>query len=344
MILKAVNEYQKTENGAYKVVGDKPIIGKMTGTMLGGIMGVSQWETPFTIASKLLRIYEEDNGDLPALRTGKYLEPIILNYLDKSDILPNTQAEVLFPHYEEGSHMDWKSHFDDEYFSGHIDAIAGRVTDADLGFGIVENKTTTHPEAWDWVNNIPPKYYWLQASLYAYFMGYRDIYFTVGILTPEEQDCPSKFIPSEENVRIMKVGLYPDFENVLDRCREWYIAYISQGLTPVPDMSNPHDVQVSQVLDAQKATAEEILPIFQEYVRLNNEYNEMGKKVDELKKQVTVYLDSHDLEGIGNSDLYYKYSTSTRKSVDTERMKSEGIYDKYLKESSYKVFKKAKYQ
>lgn len=342
-MMRAINQYIKQDNGTYKVTSENPILGKITGTMLGGIMGLSPWETPFTISVKLLRIFEEDKGDVPALNAGKYLEPVILNYLDKTGRLENTQAEVLFPHYEEGSHLDWKSHFDDELFSGHIDAIAGHVDDAYKGIGIVENKTTTHPEAWDFINNIPPKTYWLQASLYAYFFGYEDIYFTVGILTSEEQDNPALFVPNEDNVKIMKVGLYPDFQSILDRAKEWYIAYIQNGVTPAPDMENPRDRSISIMLDAQIATADEILPMFHEYVRMNNECNELAKKVEELKKALTAYMDIHGMDGIGNSDLYYKYSTSTRKSVDTDKMKSEGIYDSYVKEISYKVFKKAKY-
>lgn len=337
MNLKGINEYDKTENGSYKVVGDKPIIGKMTGTMLGGIMGMSQWDTPFSVATELLRIYEEEGvGNLPSVRAGKYLEPIILNYLDRTGRLENTQAEVLFPRYEEGSHMDWKSHFEDEYFSGHFDAIAGHVKDAHKGFGIVENKTTMDESAWDWVNSIPPTHYWLQASLYAYFLGYDTIYFTVGILTQEERDDPTTFVPDERNVRIMKVGLYPDFQNILDRCREWYIAYIRNGITPEPDLDNGIDRNIAIILDAQKMSAEEILPVFREYVELNTQYTELGKKVDELKKKITTYLDAHNMDGIAN----YNYSTYTRKSIDTDRMKKDGIYDSYMKETTYKVFKK----
>ena len=181
--VKAINQYEKNEDGSYTVKG---AVGKIAGTFLGPIMGKSPWNTPFSVATKILRIYDEDLDDVPKIKAGKVLEPVMLSYLDKSGRLPNTQAEVLFPHYEEGSHIDWKSHFDDEIFSGHVDAIAGHVTDAKAGIGIVENKTTSDDSGWDWVNNIPPAYYWLQASLYAYFLGYDTIYFTVGILTPED--------------------------------------------------------------------------------------------------------------------------------------------------------------
>ena len=338
--LKAQNPYEKNDDGTYTVTGTK---GKIAGTFLAGIMGLSPWATPFSTACKILRIWDDDQSDKPSIKAGKILEPVILNYLDNSGRLPNTQAEALFPGYEQGWHGDWQSHFPDDVFSGHIDAIAGHVTDATKGIGIVENKTTSNPSAWDWVNNVPPTAYWLQASLYAYFFGYDTIYFTVGILTPEDVDNPYKFVPSEDNVKIMKVGLYPDFENVLLGATKWYDEYIEKGNTPIPDMSNPIDVQIVGLLDAQKATANEVLPMFNEYLDLVAEIGEKEKRRDDLKDQIVAYLESHQLEGIGNGITSYKIADYSRKTVDTDRMKADGIYDAYLKTSVSKSFRKGKF-
>lgn len=339
-VIKAINQYEKQSDGSYNVEGN--YIGKIAGTFLAGIVGRSLWDTPFSIATKILRIYDEDKGDLPALKAGTTLEPIMLNYLNRTGRLPNTPADTLFPNYEEGSHLDWKSHFDDETFSGHVDAIAGHVTDAYKGDGIVENKTTTRPEYWDFVNNIPPENYWLQASLYAHFFGYDTIYFTVGILTPEEQDNPYRFVPSEDNVKVMKVGLHPEFEELFKIAQEWYHNYIDRRYTPIPDMSNPIDVRIVKVLDAQKSVLKDILPKFNEYITLTNEINAKQKLADELKEQITIYLEANDIEGIGNGNISYKYSEYSRKTVDTDALKKDGIYEAYLKDTKYKSFRKGK--
>lgn len=338
-VITAINDYQKQSDGSYNVTGDK--FGKIAGTFLGGIIGKSPWETPFSIATKILRIYDEDIDNV-ATRAGTVLEPVILNYLNRSGRLVNTQAEEIFPGYEKGSHLDWKSHFEDDMFSGHVDGIAGQCVKASDGFGIVECKTTTRPEYWDFVNNVPPTHYWLQASLYAYFLGYKDIYFTVGILSQDEQDNPYKFVPDESNVKIMKVGLYPDFENIIRQARDWYENYIMRGYTPIPDMSNPIDAKIVGILDAQKSTMIEILPIFKEFVSLTNEINEKTKIADGLKEKITTFLDANRIDGIGNGDVWYKYSEYSRKSVDTDALKKDGIYDAYIKNTTYKMFKKGR--
>ena len=338
--MKAQNTYEKNDDGSYTVTG---IRGKIAGTFLGPIMGLSQWNTPFSTACKILRIWDEDQDDKPAIKAGKILEPVMLNYLDKSGRLPNTQAEVLFPGYEKGWHGDWKSHFDHPMFSGHIDAIAGHVTDATMGDGIVENKTTSNKDAWDWVNNIPPANYWLQASLYARFMGYDTIYFTVGLLEPEDVDNPYSFVPTEDNVKIMKVGLYPNFEEIIIQACEWYHNFIEQGRTPVPDMDNPIDAKIVSILDAQKATANQILPLFNEYLDLTAEITDKEKRKEDLKDQIVAYLEANGYEGIGNGITSYKIGEYSRKTVDTDRMKADGIYDAYLKNTVSKSFRKGKF-
>ena len=339
--IKASNTYDKNEDGSYTVHTDK--VGKIAGTFLGPIMGLSPWNTPFSTACKILRIWDEDIGDNPKVKAGKILEPVMLNYLDKSGRLPNTQAEVLFPGYEEGSHIDWKSHFDDEIFSGHVDAIAGHVTDAKAGIGIIENKTTSDASGWDWINNIPPAHYWLQASLYAYILGYDTIYFTVGILTPADVDNPYKFIPTEDNVKIMKVGLYPNFEQVLDSARQWYKAYIAQKRTPAPNMAQRDiDGRICAILDAQKCTADIIMPKIKAYSELCTMIGDLEKERDAVKEEIIAYLEGHNIQGVGSGDLAYKLGTYERKAVDTDKMKADGIYDAYIKKTIYKQFKKGK--
>lgn len=339
--IRATNQYAKNEDGSYTV--EASTVGKITGTFLGPIMGKSPWQTPFSIACRMLGIYDEDIGDQPKVKAGKILEPVILNYLDKSGRLPNTQAEVLFPGYEEGNHLDWKPHFSDDIFSGHIDAVAGHVKDPRAGIGIVENKTTSDASGWDFVNGIPPAHYWLQASLYAHFMGYDTIYFTVGLLTAEDVNNPYAFVPSEDNVKVLKVGLYPDFDKVLDYCRDWYSKYILNKRTPAPTLSNRVDGRICAILDAQKCTSDVILPKFDEYLRTVSEISKLEKIRDDLKEEIIAYLEGHNLQGIGNGNTSYKLSTYERVGVDTDRMKADGIYDMYSKTTVYKSFKKGRF-
>ena len=345
--------YEKTEDGFRTLEPTDKV--RISGTQLAGIVGLSPWATPYSVAVDLLGMYYNDDiGNLPALKAGKYLEPVILNYLDKTNILPNTQAEVLFPGYEQGPHNQWKPHFTDDVFTGHIDGIAGHVENAYDGFGIVECKTTTNESAWDWDNNIPPTYYWLQASLYAHFFGYDDIYFVVGILTHEEQEHPEDFtpnaipnydsnVPSRLNVRVMKCPVYPEFDSVLDKAREFYDTYLRPGVLPTPDPNSKIDTELMAVLEAQICTDDDAIPKFTEWLELSERIAEMQKEADVYKKFLTAYLETHKRKGITNGNTSYVLTDYTRNNVDTDRMKKDGIYEQYITKTTYKVFKKGKF-
>ena len=50
MFVTSINKYERNDNGSYRIIQEDPKLGKMSGTMLGGIMNESMWDTPFSIA------------------------------------------------------------------------------------------------------------------------------------------------------------------------------------------------------------------------------------------------------------------------------------------------------
>ena len=52
-MLSLINKYTRISHNFasdYRLCEESPKLGKMSGTMLGGLMGDSRWDTPFTIA------------------------------------------------------------------------------------------------------------------------------------------------------------------------------------------------------------------------------------------------------------------------------------------------------
>lgn len=332
-IISAKYDYEKNDDGTYSVKDGNSLFGKVTGTQIGAIVGKNPWNTEFSIACRLLRLYDEDKGDDPKIRAGVILEPVVLAYCNKHG-LPNVPAETLFGK-REGAHEDWEQDFDDPTFGGHIDAMTP-------GGAIVECKTTSDPTTW--MKGEIPEHYWLQASLYAKFMKTDKIFFTVAILTPEDVSNPYKFVPSEDNIRIYETRLHPKIDEYIDYCRGWYDKYVKQGVTPVPDLDNPIDAKIVQALDVQKMNIKEISQLMSEYESLLeriDELNDLKKKADNIKDSLAVYMKEHNLN-LRTERYYYKYVESTRAITDTEAMKKDGIYDKYTKQSVTKSIKRVK--
>ena len=314
-------------DGSVSADCEKP--GKITGTALGGIVGCSPWETPFSIACRLLRLYSEDLDDEPSIKAGKLLESKILDFIGA------TAAEEIFEE-RTGDHEDWPSDFEDEVFGGHIDGI-----DMETG-QVVEVKTTVNPQ--DWTDGKIPEHYWLQASLYNYFLKTEGIVFAVGVLDRDTRANPYKWVP-EGNVYTFEPGMHPKFEEYKKRAEDWYHTYIENHITPVPDMSNPIDIKIVEALKAQAMDSKELEEALTEYegaLDMLSEYDEIKASSEVVKARIILAMQAQDMEQITSDSHVFKLSESTRSTVDTDAMKRDGIYDKYLKQTKTVSFRKSR--
>ena len=298
--------------------------GKITGTAMAGIFDKSPWETPFSIACRLLRLYSENIDDKPAVKAGKVLEKKIISFID------GIPAADIFGDVQKGGHEQWPSDFEDPIFGGHIDGATGDNR-------IIEVKTTGNPE--DWING-PPVYYWLQASLYAYHLNANGIRFAVGVLSDEDRKNPYEWV-LDGNVHTYDVGLYPGFEEMHEKAAEWYNEYIAQGRTPAPDLDNPKDRAIIEALKLEASTDAELIAKANEYANAQAEtarYDLAKKTADALKDELMFIMRAKNVGEVGG----YKVTETEREVVDTDALKRDGLYNKYLKQTKTVSLRKAR--
>lgn len=334
MITKITHPFVINDDNSISV--DCPHIGKITGTTLSAVLGNNPWQTPFSVACRLLGIYEDDISDNPHIKAGVVLEPIIMGYLNNSGRLPNRQAEEIFG-AREGNHEEWAQDFEHEVYGGHID---GMTPDG----AIVECKTTTNPSAW--LKGEIPEHYWIQASLYAKFLNTDTIHFTVGILTQENLNNPYTFTPDEDNVKVYTVGLHPDIDDIMQRGIEWYNDYLKDHRTPIPDLNNDTDSRILNQLFAQTCSEEEITSILESYESIIAKVDALTKEIKELessaegyKSQLVTYMEAHETK-IKSKKYRYQVTLSSRKTADADALKRDGLFDSYSKETIVKSMRK----
>lgn len=311
-------------------VTDNPHPGKITGTAIGGILGVSPWETPFSIACRLLGLYNEDISDKPAVRAGQILEGSIIDYLRTQgyDTIP---AEQLFKK-REGEHQTWASDFEDPDFGGHVDGITAQGD-------IVEIKTTSNPESW--IDGVPV-YYHYQASLYAHFMGAKKIIFAVGVLSKDDVTNPYGWKPTPENTFVYEVEPVQTIVSDIAYLREWYTDYIRQGRTPEPDLDSEKDLTIIKALDAQMGDGADILRELEDIESRLDEYKGLKDRADELKGLIMLRLEHIGESSTDSASKTYTMTTYERTAVDTDAMKRDGIYDKYTKTTTTRTLRAKK--
>ena len=320
------------------VVHTEPSRRKLSGTTLSGAVSKSIWDTPFSVACRLLGVYNEDLSDNPAIKAGQVLEHVIVDYVNEKYGTGIIKGDDIFGEQPE-DYNKWKSHFDDPDYSGHLDGILADGT-------VVEVKTGSRPQ--DWVdkdgNTIIPENYHIQASLYARMTGVDKLLFIYGHVKPSERSNPYIWEP-EGNVYMFNVGVHPQIDEIIAEGRKFLNDYIRQGISPKSE-DNKIDNEMLDVLEVQINA--DMQAELAEYIdKYNEEIREKTKLLDDAKdklKLATRYSNNGALD-LKNNSGKYSVNVSTRKvaRVDNDLLKKEGIYEKYLKETQYQVLSVKRY-
>jgi uncharacterized coiled-coil protein SlyX len=317
-------------------------IKKITGTRLAPILGLSPWSTEFEIWCDMMGVYKKPFEETVYTAAGKIIEPKVINYLNRRYAFGKLQTPVQY--FGGQSRYEW-DHFPDE-------PIFGGMWDARTPTAIWELKTTKRVEDWYKGGQLtPPEYYKLQGALYAYLSGLDEFRMVLTILSEKDYEAPEKFEPSPENTIVKKYSVaaeYPNFASHLDRATEWYQKHI-EGLTS-PPWDDKKDKEIVQALTTahvpQPAADEEgdivaelirrIEPLQQQVDAANEQIAETEKHLKQLKDQLKAELEARMKESdkkiqAAGTRYLFEVSKDAASGVDTDRLKADGLYEKYRK-------------
>lgn len=324
-VMMALQGFRKNADGSYSITDKREPYGKVTGTQISGLLGMNPWNTPFSTAVKMMRLYNEDKSGSPSIHAGVVMEPKILDYMGA------THADDIFSK-REGDHEVWASDFDDEIFGGHID---GLMPDG----SVVEIKTSSRPQ--DWKNGIPVHYH-MQASLYAHFLKTDRIVFGVGFTNRETLADPDSWIPNKDNTVIIETEIMDGFDDMMADAERIYRNTVLSGRTPVPDMNNPIDADIVRYLDAQIWNDSQVKDSIDRINDLNGLLADLKRYEDLLetaKTEMSLYMDYNDVAEVESDDIIISRGVISRTSVDTNLLKKDGLYETYARKKDYKTMK-----
>ena len=319
---------------AYEIEGnhiktDGTVRNKVSGTSLGGILEVSPWSTPFTVACALLGLAKEDISDKPAVKVGQALEEEIVRF-----------ADVAYPQYghfypaeqifekREGDHDSWESDWNDEIFAGHLDGV---VIGEDGEEYVLEIKTSGNMDAW--ADGIP-RGYQLQVCLYNHFMTKKDVaYVVLGVVNENTYKDYHSWIPNEKTVALFPLDIDQEaFQKVLDEVREWYGKYILNGITPDYDPSNPidaemyeHLVGLTKDISEMETMVSKLAEVTREIDNLESDNKDKYDLQIEIRQKLKDYMEAHALSEIKGSGAKVTMSKTTRTVIDEKAMEKDGI-------------------
>jgi hypothetical protein len=324
MYAKPRNEYEVEGNMLYITTPPaERFVRKVSGTSLAEVVGLSPWATMFKGECKLLGLCDEDISTKPAVVAGKVLEDVIIEHCRHLGVVP--ASEVFEP--RTGDHDEWPSDFDDPDFVGHLDGMT-----AD-GTKVVEVKTTGRPE--DWAEG-PPIHYWLQASLYAHFMGVEDIMFLVGVLTDEDRRNPLQWNPAGHVYKV-EVKIHPQIEEYIKQARMIRSILTQNAPIAIRASDDPRDKELMDYFQARQTTGPDLYDLASELATAENvikaieeEHKDLYERVKSLRESLKTAMTANNTENITTPAGGYKLVRSTRSSLSRSLMIEDGLDpDKY---------------
>lgn len=333
---------------------------KITATRFATIMGLNAWATPFSAWCEMTRTYEEPFEDSIYTVAGKIIEPKVIEYLNSRYFLDvKDPTDVYGPDYFRQTWGDFFSNV--EGLGGMWDALGDDF--------IVEIKTTKRVEDWRGSDGKvdPPIYYKLQACLYAYLLGFDNVYMTCSFL--EAKDYPidkgngefdtsptEAFTPSADNTIIHSFKVseeFPNFkEDYIEPALKFWRENVLTGISPTFDEKK--DAEILKVLrkNTVDPTDAEIAKLMAEGDKLRASIDKAEAKIADKKKRLKEIEDTVKKSMIGQfRDGDKKVEINTKKcswiltrivskKLDTSTLKKElpDVAKKYTKEAiSYRL-------
>ena len=208
-------------------------------------------------------------------------------------------------------------------------------------------------------NPCPPIYYKLQASLYAYLLGFDDVVMTCSFL--EGKDYPIEkedgtfdttpteaFVPSIENTIVVEFKVSEEFptfkESYIDPALKFWKDHVETGISP--DFDEKKDAEILKALrkNVVEATDKDIEKLLKEADKLQASIDKAEEKISdkkdrlkEINDQVKKYMSNQFRDGDKKVEIVgpkytWTLTKSIRKSVDTAAVKSL-INDNIIEES-----------
>lgn len=323
---------------------------KLTATRFATIMGLNAWATPFSAWCEMTRTYEAPFEDTIYTKAGKIIEPKICEYLRSRYFMDiKSPTDVYGPDYFKKTWGD---------FFGSVEALGGMWDFIGDDF-VVEVKTTKRVEDWRGVDGKPepPIYYKLQASLYAYLLGFDNVVMTCSFLQDKDYANPEAFIPSVDNTVVIEFKVSEEFptfkETYIDPALKFWRDHVLTGISP--EFDEKKDAEILKVLRKNVTEAEDadIAKLMAEADKLRAAITKAETKIvdkktrlkeieDIVKKSmIGQFRDGDKKVEIGTNSYTWTLTKSERASLDSTTLKKElpDVFKKYTKTSEVYTLK-----
>jgi|GEM_PF-269053 len=331
---------------------EKKDLKKITGSRFSTILGKDEYDTTFNVACEMAGLYNEYEST-KYTEAGNALESVMRSYLRTnakeflSEGLNCSEKNVIGIEEPIPSMQCGYDHFPDKgIFGGMVD---GYVLVDGKRAAVLEIKTASREDKWvdpeTGTRTGVPVNYRYQAALYAHLSGLKKIVYVAGFLRENHYEDPLTWSPNRENCQIIVIDA-PDISEELLNAENWYREHLEAGVTPEWTEKDEAIVEYLQ-LAVQEPPPKDLKTLMMEYAELDKElsrYADVSKEISEIEKEMNSRKEAIKEQMMPmfepgqkkyieeEGGLKFSVTRSMKDDVDKDRMKEDGVYDKYLKQ------------
>ena len=332
---------------------------RITAGRLGTILGLNAWQSPFYGWCDMTKVYSEPFEGNKYTNAGNVIEPKLIAYAKTLFGEDHVLSPEEYYHTKDAKKSQHYNFFAGiKIFGGMWDAVI--VDDEGKIIGVIEIKTSSRPQ--DWVDGVPDEKL-AQGLLYGHLLNVPRTFILASFLEDENYVKPEAFVPDDKNTKLYSFhtetatidydGEDCTISDLTNYAEQWYDAYIKTGISPQFDekkdseilkelrTQRPDEDENTDLIDIVKAIDDVDAKI--EHIREENGLDELEKMrkglADALKRGLVDNMDEDDTKA---SLRDWTVSKTVRRSIDSSKLKADGIYDDYVKTSVSYTLKQKK--
>lgn len=316
---------------------------KITGTRFASVLGLNKWTTEFQVWCEITRSYNLPFEENQYTRAGKTIEPKVIEYLKSFYYGADAIVTPEDIYGADPFQKTWGDFYPEEpIFGGMWDALLVDPDTKEIQ-AIIEIKTTKRAE--DWVGGDAPIFQSMQGALYAHLKDCPKVIMTGTILEDEDYINPENFVVNSSNTFIDEFSLtdrFPNLAKSITRAETWWKDHVETGISPkynekrdaeYLDPLRTHYVPITE--DNISELLDKIDDLQDKVDAFKVTENELKQAKDQLKEYMMDKFRDGDTKVETESKKYtYTLSKSERSSVDSRKLKKDGLYDQYCRTST----------
>lgn len=309
---------------------------KITGSRIGGVLGMNKWKTPFMAWCEICRVAEPPFEDSKYTLAGKAIEPTLIEWCKE-----NVSPYILTPQeFYQSSQLGYDFFPLNPIFGGMWDGVVVDSYRERIPMAIIEAKTTSRPQ--DWVDGVPLSYQ-LQALMYAALLGVERVFVPVAFLSDDDYANPEAFVCTDANTFLYELNVNDPIvdgltiADLMHKAEAWWMTYVRGNQSPhfdeIADRAYLKLMRTSEVESQSVASMIAEATDIEIEIAVIREKTGLGileKSLDLLKKQIKpaiIEMFTDKDEAVSANGWMVKKSSTVE--IDKDALERDGLLDQY---------------